>query len=235
LVQSKLYVGSPALLPLVCWEQGKASNVLSDKMDKTDVVMLIVGRALGNWMNCDPHGNFTWKYGSLETTKFQVQLGKLVGTPFEKDFEKMFEMFTKIQGQAAATQDHRYFLVIEAGNRNLHFAEPVFDKRGTTVDVDAGENVDDTTENWPIAPDFPVDLDRIKTKYAAQPLHVFQNNMFVPPEEVTEVVKGALIEVHFRLFHYFICNQSFDSFNATVEQVIVPQPSAPEPSSPYKR
>ncbi|KAH9026123.1 hypothetical protein EDB85DRAFT_2149315 [Lactarius pseudohatsudake] len=106
-------------------------------------------------------------------------------------------MFTKIQGQAAATQDRRYFLVIEAGNRNLRFAEPVFDKRGTTVDVDAGEIIDDTTENWPIAPNFCVDLDKIKMEYTAQPLRVFQNNVFVPPEEVTEVVKGALIEVHF--------------------------------------
>ncbi|KAH9008174.1 hypothetical protein EDB84DRAFT_1250467, partial [Lactarius hengduanensis] len=233
LVQSKLYVRSPALLPSVRWEQGKAGNVLSDKTDKTDAVMSIVGRTLGNRMNCDPHGNFTWKYGSLETAKFQLQLRKPAGTPFEKDFEKVFKMFTKIQGQAAATQDRRYFLVIKAGNRNLRSQSPYLTKGSIFLFNMLSPTIDNS--NWPIAPDFCVDLNRIKTEYAAQPLHVFQNDVFVPPEEVTEVVKGALIEVHFRLFHYFIHNQSFDSFNATVEQVIVLQPSTPEPSSPYKR
>ncbi|KAH9007949.1 hypothetical protein EDB83DRAFT_2203302, partial [Lactarius deliciosus] len=104
------YVGSPGLSPTICWEQAKSGNILSDKAEKTDAVMSIVGHALENRMNCTPHGNFNQMYSPLETAKFQLQLGKPVGTPFEQDFEKVFDIFTKIQGQAASMQDRRYFL-----------------------------------------------------------------------------------------------------------------------------
>ncbi|KAH9009399.1 hypothetical protein EDB85DRAFT_2162774 [Lactarius pseudohatsudake] len=204
LLQSKLYVGSPGFLPAVCWEQGKNGNVLSDKASKTDAVMSI--------------------YGSLEGAKFQLQLVKPVGTPFEKDFEKAFDVLTKVQGQAASTQDRRNFIVTEAGNKNFRFGEHVFEKRATPLDLDGGEVVDETTENWPILDDFHADLEKIKIDYRAVPLSVFKGDAFVPPEQVTDIVKGALVEVHFELYHYHIRNKGYDSFNSSIEQIIVLQP-----------
>ncbi|KAH9028463.1 hypothetical protein EDB83DRAFT_2170099, partial [Lactarius deliciosus] len=235
LLQFKLYVGSPGFLPAVCWEQGKNGNVLSDKVSKTDAVMSIVGKALESRLNCELHGNFNRKYGSLEGAKFQLQLVKPVGTPFEKDFEKAFDVLTKVQGQAASTQDRRNFIVTEAGNKNFCFGEHVFEKRPTPVDVDGGGVVDDTTENWPLSVDFRSDLDKIKIDYRAVPLSVFRNESFVSPEQVTDVVKGALVEVHFELHHYHIRNKAYDSFNGSIEQIIVLQPSESQPTSAYKR
>ncbi|KAH8977001.1 hypothetical protein EDB83DRAFT_2538232 [Lactarius deliciosus] len=118
LLQSRLYVGSPGFLPAICWEQGKNGNVLSDKGSERRV-------------NCEPHGKFNRKYGSLEGAKFQLQLVKRVGTPFEKDFEKAFDVLTKIQGHAASTQDRRNFIVTEAGNTNFRFGDHVFEKRNS--------------------------------------------------------------------------------------------------------
>ncbi|KAH9025251.1 hypothetical protein EDB84DRAFT_1243267, partial [Lactarius hengduanensis] len=235
LLQSKLYVGSPGFLPAVCWEQGKNGNVLSDKASKTDAVMSIVGRALESRLNCEPHGNFNRKYGSLEGAKFQLQLVKPVGTPFEKDFEKAFDVLTKVQGQAASTQDRRNFIVTEAGNKNFRFGEHVFEKRATPLDLDGGEVVDETTENWPILDDFHADLEKIKIDYRAVPLSVFKGDAFVPPEQVTDVVKGALVEVHFKLYHYHIRNKGYDSFNGSIEQIIVLQPGEIQHMSAYKR
>ncbi|KAH9033408.1 hypothetical protein EDB85DRAFT_1832833, partial [Lactarius pseudohatsudake] len=235
LLQSKLYVGSPGFLPAVCWEQGKNGNVVSDKIGKTDAVMSIVGRVLESRLNCEPHGNFNPKYGPLEGAKFQLQLVKPAGTPFEKDFEKAFDVLTKVQGQAASTQDRRNFIVTEAGNKNFRFGERVFEKRATPLDIDGGEQVDETTENWPILVDFRTDLEKIKPEYRAMPLSVFRNDAFVRPEQVRDIVKGALVEVHFELHHYHIRKNGYDSFNGSIEQIIVLQPSDIQPISAYKR
>lgn len=43
------------------------------------------------------------------------------------------------------------------------------------------------------------------------------------------------MEVHYELRHYFIASESYDSFNATVEQILVLQPGVPPPDTPYKR
>ncbi|KAH9066970.1 hypothetical protein EDB83DRAFT_2223259 [Lactarius deliciosus] len=235
LLLSKLYVASPGFPSSVRWEQGKAGNVLSDRATKSNTVMAVVGRVLANRMNVEPHGNFNRQYGPLEGAKFQLQLVKPVDTPFEKDFDKAVEVLTKMQGQAAATQDRRNFIVVKAGNKNFRFGEHVFHKRPEPIDVDAGQEVDQTMENWPVSPDYRADLDKIKFKYAAVPLSVFINDLFVPAEEVSGVVQGALVELHFQLFHYHIRSKTHDSFNGSIEQVIVLQPSQVQTSSPYKR
>ncbi|KAH9012439.1 hypothetical protein EDB85DRAFT_2159061 [Lactarius pseudohatsudake] len=201
LLQSKLYVGSPGFLPAVCWEQGKNGNVLSDKASKTDAVMSIVGRALESRLNCEPHGNFNRKYGSLEGAKFQLQLVKTC----------------RHTGQAASTQDRRNFIVTEAGNKNFRFGEHIFEKRATPLDLDGGE------------------VRRSKSTTRAVPLSVFKGDAFVPPEQVTDVVKGALVEVHFELYHYHIRNKGYDSFNGSIEQIIVLQPGEIQHMSAYKR
>ncbi|KAH9014178.1 hypothetical protein EDB83DRAFT_2321557 [Lactarius deliciosus] len=58
-------------------------------------------------------------------------------------------------------------------------------------------------------------------------------------DEVNNVLKGALVELHFELHHYHIrikeSNTNFDCFNATIEQIIILQTSAARPSSAYKR
>ncbi|KAH9046028.1 hypothetical protein EDB84DRAFT_1265624 [Lactarius hengduanensis] len=198
--------------------------------------MSIVGRALESRLNCEPHSNFNPKYGSLEGAKFQLQPVKPAGTPFEKDFEKAFNDLTKVQGQAASTQDCRNFIVTEAGNNNFRFGEHVFEKGSATpLDIDGGELVDETTENWPILVDFHADLENIKPEYRAMPLSVFRNDAFVRPEQVRDIVKGALVEVHFELHHYHICNKGYNSFNGSIEQIIVLQPSDIQPISAYKR
>ncbi|KAH9017857.1 hypothetical protein EDB85DRAFT_2154896 [Lactarius pseudohatsudake] len=197
--------------------------------------MAVVGRALPNRLNCEPHGNFNRNYGPFEAVKFQIQMVKPVDTPFEKDFDKAVEVLTKIQAQAASTPDRRNFIVVEAGNKNFRFGEHVFQKRADPIDVDAGQDADDTTENWPVSPDYRADLDKIKYEYCAVPLSVFRNDVFVRAEQVSNVVPGALIKVHFQLYRYHIRTKTHDSFNGSIEQVMVLQPSQVQKSLPYKR
>lgn len=43
------------------------------------------------------------------------------------------------------------------------------------------------------------------------------------------------MEVHFELRHFFIATDSYDSFNASIEQILVLQPGQAPPDTPYKR
>ncbi|KAI9435942.1 hypothetical protein H4582DRAFT_1854634 [Lactarius indigo] len=240
LALSKLYVANAEVIENVCWRQGRTGDVLKVKKSNVDVVMSIVGYVPDNRLNCGPQGNYNnRKYGSLKTAKFQIQLAKPFGTPFEEDFDEAIKIIGDMQQQTASTKDHRHFITSEGKYVNLRFAQNVFKRRAQKIDVDAGEIVDDETDKWPVPEDLQPDLDDLKFEYQAMPLSVYRSDKIVPVDLVSKVVKGALVEVHFELHHYHIRNKEsssdFDSFNATIEQVIVLQPGEAPVDSPYKR
>ncbi|KAF8263715.1 hypothetical protein EI94DRAFT_1806762 [Lactarius quietus] len=95
--------------------------------------------------------------------------------------------------------------------------------------------VDTETDNWPVSPDFQDDLDALKYNFSAQPLQVYVGNKFIELTDVNDTIRDALVEVHFELRHFYISSEAYDSFNATIEQIIVLQPGATRPNSLYKR
>lgn len=100
---------------------------------------------------------------------------------------------------------------------------------------DASEQVNHETEHWPVTADLQKELDALKYDFCAVPLRVYVNDRFVEPLDVNNTIRGALVEVHFELRHYFIAAESYDSFNVTIEQILVLQPGAAPPDTPYKR
>ena len=78
-------------------------------------------------------------------------------------------------------------------------------------------------------------LTRSSFKYQAVPLPVYVNEKFVEPTNVNNVIKGALVELHFELHHFAIRRAALDSFNATIEQIIVLRPGEARPMTAYKR
>ncbi|KAH9062543.1 hypothetical protein EDB83DRAFT_2224081 [Lactarius deliciosus] len=223
----------------VVWCQGKSGNVLNNQKNQTNAVMCVVGRVPDNRLNCGPQGNFNWKYGGLHTSKFQLQLSKPYGTPFEDDFQKGIDIMCNIQEKTTTTNDRRYFICAEGNYTNLRFGQNVFVKRPHKIDDEAGEVVDDETEKWPVSDNLLPDLQEVKHEYQVRPLSVFQNDKPVKTDEVNNILKGALVELHFELHHYHIrikeSNTNFDCFNATIEQIIILQTSGARPSSAYKR
>ena len=95
--------------------------------------------------------------------------------------------------------------------------------------------IDAETENWPVPLDLRTDLDNIKNAYQAIPMPVFVKDKFVELADVEETITGALVEIHFEFRHYHIKSKEQDSFNATVQQILVLQPGTIRPSTPYKR
>ena len=97
------------------------------------------------------------------------------------------------------------------------------------------EPVDEETENWPVLPDFRTDLDVLKHNFEACPLPVFTHGHFVEPQEVTNRLSGALVEIRFSLTQCFIRNKNHHSFTATVNHIVILQPGAAPHVSVYKR
>lgn len=97
------------------------------------------------------------------------------------------------------------------------------------------EEVDEETECWPIHPRFRDELDKIKYEYRAQPLAVYARNQFIEPTEVNHTIRGALVEIHFEFRHFAIQRKSQDSFNVSIEQIIVLRPGETRPATGYKR
>lgn len=72
--------------------------------------MVVVGCVLEHRLYCAPNSNYLVsdsesKFGNLSTAKFQLQLGRPIGTVFAMDFDKVLENAAKVQVQVASTQD----------------------------------------------------------------------------------------------------------------------------------
>ena len=78
-------------------------------------------------------------------------------------------------------------------------------------------------------------LDKIKYDFEACPLAVYVDDRFIPPVDVQNLLKGALVEVQFELRHFSIAKKKEDSYNATVKQVLVLQPGRERPPNAFKR
>ena len=109
--------------------------------------------------------------------------------------------------------------------------------RQLTLDEAEGVDiVDAETENWPVSSNLREELDMIKYEYCAQPLRVYRgDDTFVETRDVNETIRGALVELHFELHHSCNFTRDQDSFNGSIEQIMVLQPGEPRPTSPYKR
>lgn len=97
------------------------------------------------------------------------------------------------------------------------------------------EAVDDETEHWPVLPRLREELNKIKFKYRAVPLPIYINDLFIEPIHINTCIKGVLVELHFELHHFVIQKKTQDSFNTTIEQIIILRHHDEHPTTAYKR
>ena len=116
----------------------------------------------------------------------------------------------------------RYFLMTQCTD---HFPE----------DGEINDAVDEETEHWPVLPRLREELNKIKFEYYAVPLAVYADDNFIEPALVNNAIRGALVELHFELHHFAIRKAAQDSFNASIEQIIILRPGEARPMTVYKR
>jgi hypothetical protein len=116
---------------------------------------------------------------------------------------------------------------------------PIHSLRACLDDGSLENAIDYETENWPVPADLRNNLDNIKQRYRAVPLPVIMKDRSIGARDVNEVIKGALVEIHFKLNHYYIPpeypREKLDSFNGSIQHIRVLQPGEARPVSVYKR
>ncbi|KAJ8581471.1 hypothetical protein M405DRAFT_619766 [Rhizopogon salebrosus TDB-379] len=69
----------------------------------------------------------------------------------------------------------------------------------------------------------------------ACPLRVYRDKTFVEPRDVIEALTGAVVEVYFRMRHYYLRDKKFDTFQAEIQQIKIVKPGSSIVASGFKR
>ena len=97
---------------------------------RSNVVVAVVGRVLDYRLHCGPNGNHVNPLcGPLAIAKFELQLAKPYRTPFAADYDTVLDNLGQLQAQIACTPGWQNLIVIDEQNKNLRFAQNVFEKR----------------------------------------------------------------------------------------------------------
>jgi hypothetical protein len=110
--------------------------------------------------------------------------------------------------------------------------------RGSNNDaVSSQTTIDEDTSSYPVPHDSKERFDQIKCNYTVNLLPVYCRERFIPPEQTSDLLNGAVAELHVSLSHNLIRKpgESFDSFNGHIRQITIHAPGAGKPTSPYKR
>lgn len=96
LFQSKCYVPSPHFLQSVRWQYEDVGHILVNASTSSNFIVVVVGHVLEHCLYCGPNSNYLvsdseTKFSNLSTAKFQLQMGRPIGTVFTMDFDKVLE------------------------------------------------------------------------------------------------------------------------------------------------
>ena len=91
---------------------------------------------------------------------------------------------------------------------------------------------------WPAPTDYRDALAALEDTHTVAPLMAYnEKGTRISPEELSSIVKGALIELTFTLCHYHIKNstQNYDTYTGNIEQIIILERAPPKKISPYRK
>ncbi|KAG2114425.1 hypothetical protein DEU56DRAFT_761835 [Suillus clintonianus] len=251
LKQNPNYSISSQILQKCEWTIGGTGHVFTDKNTDQPFIGIAVVQILDFRLQCSPTGSFVKpEYGTLDKAKYQFMGGRPHNANgFNEDFARLHTLLNNIENLIAQTQRKKDML---PDKQSIRFARNIFEKRDIpvpdsptasrkTVYLEDIENdtgplqstgskskekleMDKETANWPVDDEYCQYLDPIKAHFKAVPLRVYdEENHFVEPENVNNVLRNAVVEVHFTLHHTYLAKSSppQDSFRANIEQMMI--------------
>ena len=123
------YMAAATFLSNVGWGQEGSSNMLKNKVDKEDAILIVVRKVVDNCLFCGPQGNWATnnQYGSLKAAKFTFTLGRPDEEVFANDFDSAYKVLGKIQANIVSTPHHEHLLLGEGELfKSIRFTTPVF-------------------------------------------------------------------------------------------------------------
>ncbi|KAG1813216.1 uncharacterized protein BJ212DRAFT_1482686 [Suillus subaureus] len=141
------------------------------------------------------------------------------------DFDTGMCVLDTLQNQVGTTKEHKNMIVKDIMGKMIHMVRNVFEKRRIMLDSPHGQSLkgapqmDEETQNWPIAEELVGELDELKYTFQADLLPLYHDGHLVEPSHAQNVINGAIVEVHFGILHWHISD--FNIFQANIEKIII--------------
>ncbi|KAF8229650.1 hypothetical protein L208DRAFT_1378829 [Tricholoma matsutake] len=187
-----------------------------------DAVSVIVGEISEGRLG--PEGSYGPNYGSFLKAKFTTSLVEPNDPDFGPDWKPAIDALQQVQSTIAISKCKNLIETEELTNKKK------INKLWFSASVNLELYLYQSEMMKPKIGLFPI----IKHTHQATPLLAFDNvNELIPPLQISVMLKGALVEVWFRVKHYHLTSDRTDSFSGLIKQIIVLHPPTPKLPSPY--
>ncbi|KAG6848763.1 hypothetical protein H0H93_014331, partial [Arthromyces matolae] len=217
------YVASPGFGDRVQWKKRGNANLLLEcdrnTNDVTEAVCVIIGEVSDERLFTNPLGNYNPQFNKLATAKYQLSLTCPAEPVLADDFKNTLRNLSAIQDGVGAGLDNQYFLIRMDGSQTPN---ETLDEESASIVVDW--NMKET-------------VDMFKLTHKMLPLKVYgPDDEPIAPEEVTRTIRGAIVEMYFRLKHYYMGNgdTKYNCFSGIIEQIIVLRRAEHSTPSPFR-
>ncbi|KAF8527301.1 hypothetical protein JB92DRAFT_2826241 [Gautieria morchelliformis] len=247
------FVGRDNIVQAIKWEAVGNSSVVFDRVNNEEAAFVFPVQITPNRLFVGPLGAYSGNVGTLEKAKYRMTCAAPNDPTLRDMFQTAVELFGTLEGQIVRTGDRRYLLETTTVDPHIIASLAVFDKRTVSVapyryledltsnkateSASSQSTIDNETQSYPIPNEFRERYDHIKRDYEVNLLPVYSRKRFVPLEETSDLLNGALAELHLSVTHNYIKKgeERFDSFNGNIRQIVVHAPGSGRPISPYKR
>jgi hypothetical protein len=128
----KNYIATTTFLSAVGWGRNGSADMLKNKVDKEDAVIIVIRKVNKDRVFCGPNGDWSSanNYGSLKAAKYTFTISCPDEDVFARNFDTAFKALGNIQANIASTQNCELFLLGEGDKVNeIRFSAPVFEER----------------------------------------------------------------------------------------------------------
>jgi len=96
--------------------------------------------------------------------------------------------------------------------------------------------IENATANWPVQECTREALEHAASTHLVCPLPAFdEDHTPLDPGEYQKKLRGAIVQVHFALMHYFIKQEKKSVFTAVIREIVVLRSPPAAPVNPLKR
>ncbi|KAF8509234.1 hypothetical protein JB92DRAFT_3120013 [Gautieria morchelliformis] len=231
------FVNQDNLLQSLQWEAVGGSSVVTQRSSDIEADFVFPVQITSNRLYVGPLGAYSGNVGTLEKAKYRM----ICAAPSDPTSN------CKDTGPSLSPGDldHRHSGYHQPGSirkkgpvASYRYLED-FTTKKSTQSASSQATMDEETMSYPVPREFRERFDQVATDYEVRLLPVYFRKEFVPPEETSETLNGALAQLHLSVSHSHIKKPeeslSFDAFNGNIRQVVVHSLGPAKPVSPYKR
>lgn len=129
LQQLRAYVATAVFLSNTGWKRERGAHILVTKPAGEEISAVVVGQVSDNRLYLGPAGNFSSRFGTLASAKFQFSIGVPDDAVFAEDYARSLENLAKLQRSISTTEDARHLIVDDDGEKLIRLTSPLFEKR----------------------------------------------------------------------------------------------------------